>query len=123
MNLIYNPVWKEYNVSNLYHDKDLKFKLSADTYIVRLDQLACVHKTKVSSNIDLLASPDSEIWTITGFPENIYGKKDDIDRLYQEIRRSLLGIVACEDLKPSGDAIAKMIAPDGNSIAQMSALV
>lgn len=111
--------WKEFDTVNLYYDKDFKNKFDTDTMIIRLDQFTCVHKTKISPKMELLNSNDTGIWTISGLPVNLYGKEEDIDKLYQEIRRSLLGIVACEDFKPNSGSIAKMITPDSNSIVKM----
>ena len=104
----FNPTWKEFDVSNLYRDTELKHFLDNNTIIIRQDLLECVYLVKAKSDSTIIGNSDG-IWTIEGFPVKLYGRLKDVERLYQDIRRTLLGIVACEDLKVDGNFIAKMI--------------
>ena len=100
--------WKEYDISNLFLDNSLKTMPDPDSIIIRDDQIASVYMAKVSSS-SLLDSKETEIWTIKGFPMTLYGRFNDIDRLYQDLRRNLLGIIACASLTTNGNAIVKMV--------------
>ncbi len=100
--------WKEYDISNLFLDNSLKTMPDTESIIIRDDQIASVYMAKVSSS-SLLDSKESEIWTIKGFPMTLYGRFNDIDRLYQDLRRNLLGIIACASLTTNGNAIVKMV--------------
>lgn len=100
--------WNEFNISNLFLDNSLKTMPDTDSVIIRDDQITSVYMAKVSS-ASLLDSRESEIWTIKGFPITLYGRFDDVNRLYQDLRRHLLGIIACANLATNGNAMVKMI--------------
>lgn len=100
--------WNEFNISNLFIDNSLKTMLDTDSVIIRDDQITSVYMVKVSSS-NLLDSKESEVWTIKGFPITLYGRFDDVNRLYQELRRRLLGIIACTNLTTDGNAMVKMV--------------
>ena len=100
--------WKEYDISNLFLDSSLKTMPDTESIIIRDDQIASVYMAKVSSS-SLLDSRESEIWTIKGFPITLYGRFDDINRLYQDLRRHLLGRSACASLTTDGNAMVKMV--------------
>lgn len=100
--------WNEYDISNLFLDSSLKTMPDTGSIITRDDQITSVYMAKASSS-SLLNSRESEVWTIKGFPITLYGRFNDINRLYQELRRHLLGIVACAGLTADGNAIVKMM--------------
>lgn len=100
--------WKEYNISNLFLDSSLKTMPDTESIIIRDDQITSVYMAKVSSS-SLLDNRESEIWTIKGFPITLYGRFDDMNRLYQDLRRHLLGIIACASLTTDGNAMVKMV--------------
>ena len=79
-----------------------------ESIIIRDDQIASVYMAKASSS-SLLDNRESEIWTIKGFPITLYGRFNDMNRLYQDLRRHLLGIIACASLTTDGNAIVKMV--------------
>lgn len=103
-----NYSWNEYDISNLFLDSSLKTMPDIASIIIRDDQITSIYMAKASSS-NLLNSSESEVWTIKGFPIALYGRFNDIDRLYQELRRHLLGIVACVSLTADGNAMVKMI--------------
>lgn len=103
-----NYSWNEYDISNLFLDSSLKTMPDIASIIIRDDQITSIYMAKASSS-NLLNSSESEVWTIKGFPIALYGRFNDIDRLYQELRRHLLGIVACTSLTADGNAMVKMI--------------
>lgn len=103
-----NYSWNEYDISNLFLDSSLKTMPDIVSIIIRDDQITSIYMAKASSS-NLLNSGESEVWTIKGFPIALYGRFNDIDRLYQELRRHLLGIVACASLTADGNAMVKMI--------------
>ena len=103
-----NYSWNEYDISNLFLDSSLKTMPDIASIIIRDDQITSIYMAKASSS-NLLNSSESEVWTIKGFPIALYGRFNDIDRLYQELRRHLLGIVACASLTAAGNAMVKMI--------------
>lgn len=100
--------WKEYDISNLFLDNSLKTMPDTESIIIRDDQITSVYMAKVSSS-SLLDNRESEIWTIKGFPITLYGRFDDMNRLYQDLRRHLLGIIACASLTTDGNAMVKMV--------------
>ena len=100
--------WNEFNISNLFLDNSLKTMPDTGSVIIRDDQITSVYMAKVSS-ASLLDSRESEIWTIKGFPITLYGRFNDVNRLYQDLRRRLLGIIACANLATNGNAMVKMI--------------
>ena len=103
-----NYSWNEYDISNLFLDSSLKTMPDTESIIIREDQITSIYMAKASSS-SLLNSSESEVWTIKGFPIALYGRFNDINRLYQELRRHLLGIVACASLIADGNAMVKMI--------------
>lgn len=100
--------WNEYDISNLFLDSSLKTMPDTESIIIRDDQIASVYMAKVSSS-SLLDNRESEIWTIKGFPITLYGRFNDMNRLYQDLRRHLLGIIACASLTTDGNAMVKMV--------------
>ena len=100
--------WNEYDISNLFLDSSLKTMPDTESIIIRDDQITSIYMAKASSS-SLLDSRESEVWTIKGFPITLYGRFNDISRLYQELRRHLLGIVACASLTADGNAMVKMM--------------
>lgn len=100
--------WNEYDISNLFLDSSLKTMPDTESIIIRDDQITSIYMAKASSS-SLLDSRESEVWTIKGFPITLYGRFNDINRLYQELRRRLLGIVACASLTADGNAMVKMV--------------
>ena len=100
--------WTEYDISNLFLDSSLKTMPDTESIIIRDDQIASVYMAKVSSS-SLLDNRESEIWTIKGFPVTLYGRFNDMNRLYQDLRRHLLGIIACASLTTDGNAMVKMV--------------
>lgn len=100
--------WNEYDISNLFLDSSLKTMPDTESIIIRDDQIASVYMAKASSS-SLLDNRESEIWTIKGFPITLYGRFNDMNRLYQDLRRHLLGIIACASLTADGNAMVKMI--------------
>lgn len=103
-----NYSWNEYDISNLFLDSSLKTMPDTESIIIRDDQIASVYMAKASSS-SLLDNRESEIWTIKGFPITLYGRFNDMNRLYQDLRRHLLGIIACASLTTDGNAMVKMI--------------
>ena len=103
-----NYSWNEYDISNLFLDSSLKTMPDIASIIIRDDQITSIYMAKASSS-SLLDSRESEVWTIKGFPITLYGRFNDINRLYQELRRHLLGIVACAGLTADSNAIVKMV--------------
>lgn len=93
--------WNEFNISNLFLDNSLKTMPDTDSVIIRDDQIASIYMAKVSL-ANLLDSRESEVWTIKGFPITLYGRFEDANRLYQDLRRRLLGIIACANLATDG---------------------
>ena len=100
--------WNEFNISNLFLDNSLKTMPDTDSVIIRDDQITSVYMAKVSS-ASLLDSRESEVWTIKGFPITLYGQFDDVNRLYQDLCRRLLGIIACATLATNDNAMVKMV--------------
>ena len=100
--------WNEYNISNLFLDSSLKTMPDTESIIIRDDQITSVYMAKASSS-SLLDNRESEVWTIKGFPITLYGRFNDINKLYQDLRRHLLGIIACANLTTDGNAIVKMV--------------
>ena len=100
--------WNEYDISNLFLDSSLKTMPDTESIIIRDDQIASVYMAKASSS-SLLDNREAEIWTIKGFPITLYGRFNDMNRLYQDLRRHLLGIIACASLTTDGNAMVKMI--------------
>ena len=100
--------WNEYDISNLFLDSSLKTMPDTESIIIRDDQIASIYMAKASSS-SLLNSSESEVWTIKGFPVALYGRFNDMNRLYQDLRRHLLGIIACASLTTDGNAIVKMV--------------
>ena len=100
--------WNEYDISNLFLDSSLKTMPDTDSIIIRDDQITSVYMAKASSS-SLLDNRESEVWTIKGFPITLYGRFNDMNRLYQDLRRHLLGIVACASLTADGNAMVKMM--------------
>lgn len=103
-----NYSWNEYDISNLFLDSSLKTMPDTESIIIRDDQIASVYMAKASSS-SLLDNRESEIWTIKGFPITLYGRFNDMNRLYQDLRRHLLGIIACASLTTDGNAMVKMV--------------
>lgn len=100
--------WNEYDISNLFLDSSLKTMPDTESIIIRDDQITSVYMAKASSS-SLLDNRESEVWTIKGFPITLYGRFNDMNRLYQDLRRHLLGIIACANLTTDGNAIVKMV--------------
>lgn len=100
--------WNEYDISNLFLDSSLKTMPDTESIIIRDDQITSVYMAKASSS-SLLDNRESEVWTIKGFPITLYGRFNDMNRLYQDLRRRLLGIIACANLTTDGNAMVKMV--------------